>query len=110
MLEPLLEHYNYAIPTTDILVRADSGFSTPKIYELCETYDSDDMIHLKSNQNLTRLAEELVYYDDNHLSVSDFELSLVEYVFVQLEKLGNYYLLILYYYKFFRKHRTEKSF
>lgn len=32
-LEPLLSHYNQAIPTTDILVRGDSGFATPDIYE-----------------------------------------------------------------------------
>lgn len=65
-LEPLLDHYNQAIPTTDILVRGDSGFATPDIYELCEAYDNDYVIRLKSNRNLTRLAEELVYYDDNH--------------------------------------------
>ena len=65
-LEPLLEHYNRAIPTTDILVRGDSGFATPDIYELCEAYNNDYVIRLKSNRNLTRLAEELVFYDDNH--------------------------------------------
>lgn len=65
-LEPLLIHYNQAIPTTDILVRGDSGFATPDIYELCEANDNDYVIRLKKNRNLTRLAEELVYYDDNH--------------------------------------------
>ena len=65
-LEPLLSHYNQAIPTTDILVRGDSGFATPDIYELCEANDNDYVIRLKKNRNLTRLAEELVYYDDNH--------------------------------------------
>ena len=35
-LEPLLDHYSQAVPTTDILVRGDSGFATPDIYELCE--------------------------------------------------------------------------
>ena len=65
-LEPLLNHYNQAIPTTDILVRGDSGFATPDIYELCEAYNNDYVIRLKSNRNLTRLAEELVYYDNNH--------------------------------------------
>ena len=65
-LEPLLEHYNQVVPTTDILVRGDSGFATPDIYELCEAYDNEYVIRLKSNRNLTRLAEELVFYDDNH--------------------------------------------
>lgn len=65
-LEPLLDHYHQAIPTTDILVRGDSGFATPEIYELCEAFGSDYVIRLKSNRKLTHLAEELVYYDDNH--------------------------------------------
>lgn len=65
-LEPLLEHYNQVVPTTDILVRGDSGFATPDIYEMCEAYDNDYVIRLKSNRNLTRLAEELVFYDDDH--------------------------------------------
>ena len=65
-LEPLLEHYNQVVPTTDILVRGDSGFATPDIYELCEAYDNEYVIRLKSNRNLTRLADELVFYDDNH--------------------------------------------
>ncbi len=65
-LEPLLEHYNQAVPTTDILVRGDSGFATPAIYDLCELYENQYVIRLKSNRNLTRLAEEFVYYDNNH--------------------------------------------
>lgn len=65
-LEPLLEYYNQVVPTTDILVRGDSGFETPDIYEMCEAYDNDYVIRFKSNRNLTRLAEELVFYDDNH--------------------------------------------
>lgn len=39
-LEPLLEHYNQIVPTTDILVRGDSGFATPVIYDLCELYEN----------------------------------------------------------------------
>ena len=65
-LKSLLEHYHQVIPTTDILVRGDSGFATPKVYELCEAHNYDYTIRLKSNRNLTRLAEELVYYDDHH--------------------------------------------
>ncbi|SMH27297.1 Transposase DDE domain group 1 [Carnobacterium iners] len=65
-LEPLLDHYNQAVPTADILVRGDSGFATPDIYELCEEYGSNFVIRLKHNNNLYRLAEEFVYYDDNY--------------------------------------------
>lgn len=65
-LKPLLEHYNQAIPTTDILVRGDSGFATPDIYDLCELYENHYVIRLKANRNLYRLSEEFVFYDNDH--------------------------------------------
>lgn len=34
-LVPLLIHYNQAILMTDILVRGNSGFATPAVYDLC---------------------------------------------------------------------------
>src|SRR5699024_3956721 len=60
------EHYKQAIPTTDILVRGDSGFATPHIYELCEKYDNHFVIRLKHNNKLYQLAEEFILYDNNH--------------------------------------------
>ena len=65
-LKPLLEHCNQAIPTTDILVRGDSGFATPDIYDLCELYENHYVIRLKANRNLYRLSEEFVFYDNDH--------------------------------------------
>ena len=65
-LKSLLDHYNQAIPTTDILVRGDSGFATPDIYDLCELYENNYVIRLKANRNLYRLAEEFVLYDNDH--------------------------------------------
>lgn len=65
-LKPLLEHYNQTIPTTDILVRGDSGFATPDVYELCEEYDAHFVVRLKHNNNLYRLAEEFVLVDNNY--------------------------------------------
>ena len=65
-LEPLLEHYNQAVPTTDILIRGDSGFATPDIYDLCEKSKNQYIIRLKSNRKLAHLAEEFLLYDDNH--------------------------------------------
>ena len=65
-LEPLLAHYNQSIPTTDILVRGDSGFATPNIYDLCDLYENQYVIRLKANRNLYRLAEEFVFYDNHH--------------------------------------------
>ena len=65
-LKPLLEHYNQVVPTTDILVRGDSGFATPDVYDLCELYGNQYVIRLKANRNLYRLAEEFVFYDNHH--------------------------------------------
>lgn len=65
-LEPLFNHYKQAIPVTDVLVRGDSGFATPDIYELCEKHESHFVIRLKNNKKIYRLAEEFVYYDNNH--------------------------------------------
>lgn len=62
----LLEHYNQTIPTTDILVRGDSDFATPVVYESCEQYDSHYVIRLKSNNTLYPLAEHFIYYGNNH--------------------------------------------
>lgn len=66
LLDPLLEHYNQTIPTTDILVRGDSGFVTTDVYDLCGTHENYYVIRLKANRNLYRLAEEFVFYDNNH--------------------------------------------
>lgn len=51
VLAPLLQHSKQIIPTTDPLVRGDSGFATLDIYELCEAYESDYVIRLKSKTN-----------------------------------------------------------
>lgn len=65
-LEPMLEHYNQTVPTTDILVRGDSGFATPDVYDLCEKHENYYLIRLKANRNLYRLAEEFVFYDNDY--------------------------------------------
>ncbi|UJF16043.1 IS1380 family transposase [Jeotgalibaca sp. MA1X17-3] len=65
-LEPMLEHYTYTLPCTDILVRGDSGFATPEVYDTCEAYQSHYVIRLKANRKLAHLAESFVSIDDNH--------------------------------------------
>lgn len=59
-LEPLFDHYKQTVPVSHILVRGDSGFATPELYELCEENESQYVIRLKNNRNLGRLAEEFV--------------------------------------------------
>lgn len=35
-VQPLFDHYQETIPVSSILIRSDSGFATPELYELCE--------------------------------------------------------------------------
>jgi len=65
-LTPLLDHYNQSIPDTQILVRGDSGFATPNVYDSCEAHDADYVIRLKNNSTLRDIAERYVHYDDDH--------------------------------------------
>lgn len=58
-VRPLVMHYNEKFPETTIMVRGDSGFAIPKLYELCEQQSVYYIIRLKSNARLQALAEEL---------------------------------------------------
>jgi len=58
-LRPMLEHYNKTFPETSALVRGDSGFAVPDLYELCEKESVYYIIRLKANAQLKALAEEL---------------------------------------------------
>jgi hypothetical protein len=64
-LDPLLAHYTQTLPCTEILVRGDSGFATPDIYESCEAFQSLYVIRLKSNPLLQQRAEKFVRYGDD---------------------------------------------
>lgn len=59
-IEPLFEHYEKQVPVSNILVRGDSGFATPELYETCEEHKSQYVIRLKSNRKLGNLAEEFI--------------------------------------------------
>lgn len=63
-LTPLLKHYQTQLPTTDILVRGDSGFATPEVYDVCEANDVFYIIRLKRNRKLQNLAEKFVKISD----------------------------------------------
>lgn len=65
-LEPMLEQYINRIPCTDILVRGDSGFATPEVYDTCESNSSYYVIRLKANKNLTKLAESFILIGDDY--------------------------------------------
>lgn len=63
-LRPLLERYHGDSCDRQLLVRGDSGFATPEIYQLCEEYQAKFLIRLKANTKLQRLAEGLILYSD----------------------------------------------
>lgn len=58
-MRPLIEHYNEVFPEKSYLVRGDSGFAVPELYELCEKESVYYIIRLKANAKLNALAEEL---------------------------------------------------
>lgn len=78
-LEPILKHFLDDLHVMSIVVRADSGFAVPALYELCEKYDVKYIIRLKANARLRANSEELLqprlkkavcdferHYDDFH--------------------------------------------
>lgn len=57
-LKPVLKWLNRTYPKAHILVRADSGFATPQLYDLCEECGVDFVIRLKSNATLKKYSDE----------------------------------------------------
>lgn len=57
-IQPLIEHYNEKFPETSLLVRGDSGFAVPALYDLYEKESVFYVIRLKSNAQLQQIAEE----------------------------------------------------
>lgn len=64
-IRPLIEHYNEQFPEKSYLVRGDSGFAVPELYDLCEKESIFYLIRLKSNARLKALAEE--YHPTNEI-------------------------------------------
>ena len=80
-LEPIIEWLEVKYPKTQLLVRADSGFATPDLYNLCLEHGVPFVIKLKSNKKLKRFSEELESrfwktlgndYTKHHVMYDDF--------------------------------------
>jgi hypothetical protein len=56
---PVLERYEKFFPKIRRMVRGDSGFATPELYEACEATGTDYVIRLKSNPKLAELSRHL---------------------------------------------------
>lgn len=90
-LEPILKWLQDKYPNTDILIRADSGFATPALYELADEYGAHFVIRLKANATLKKLSEDImsdfqnlygedytkehIMYDTFHYQASSWEVS-----------------------------------
>ena len=48
-LQPVLDEYLHDYPEIPILLRGDSGFSTPDLYKQCEENGTSYVIRLKEN-------------------------------------------------------------
>lgn len=55
-LQPLLDEFGEDYPDIPLLLRADSGFTKPELYEQCETNGISYVIRLKNNGVLLGLA------------------------------------------------------
>jgi hypothetical protein len=64
-LEPILHHFMVELGFSAVLVRGDSGFATPELYELCEEYGAKYVIRLKNNQILKKIGIELQFANPN---------------------------------------------
>ncbi len=80
-MESILYWLDKKYPGARILLRADSGFAVPELYELCEEYGIEFLIRLKSNSTLkkhstfaVKLFEECCAadYTTNHELYDDF--------------------------------------
>ena len=56
-LQPVLDEFLTDHPDTALVLRGDSGFATPGLYQQCETNGTSYAIRLKENRTLRRLAE-----------------------------------------------------
>ena len=59
-LQPVLDEYLHDYPEIPILLRGDSGFSTPDLYKQCEENGTSYVIRLKENGILRGKASDLV--------------------------------------------------
>ena len=59
-LQPVLDEYLHDYPEIPILLRGDSGFSTPDLYKQCEENGTSYVIRLKENGILRKKASYLV--------------------------------------------------
>ena len=58
-MKSIFEEYTKDYPYTHLMLRGDSGYAAPELYELCEQYGVCYVIRLKENTRLKALAADL---------------------------------------------------
>lgn len=58
-LQPLLDEFGTDYPDFPLLLRGDSGFAKPELYDQCETNGVSYVIRLKENKLLRELASDI---------------------------------------------------
>ena len=58
-MQPLFNEFLNDYPDIPLLLRGDSGFATPGLYEQCETNGTSYVIRLKENVTLRKLARDI---------------------------------------------------
>lgn len=58
-LQPLLDEFLTDYPELPLLLRGDSGFAKPELYDQCETNRVSYIIRLKANKVLRELASDI---------------------------------------------------
>lgn len=80
-LEPVLKWFEENYPHTQLILRGDSGFGTPELYNLCDAYGVEMLIRQKSYATLKKHASSLMdefmetYKDDfskKHVMYGEF--------------------------------------
>ncbi len=81
-LKPVLEWFHSKFPKIQLILRGDSGFATPELYELLENFNIDYVIRLKANPKLSACIREAdlefyaaygTDYTKNHNLYHDFK-------------------------------------
>ena len=80
-LEPILSHYHQEFEGRYRIVRGDSGFASPEIYELCEAHQTKFIIRLKENSALVKLAQPYASTILKEESVQNFEQVTGEFMY-----------------------------
>ena len=82
-LEPVLEEFKEKYPSTNMVVRGDSGFATPELYDLCEKYGAEYTVRLKNNPVLFEQAKPILdeFFLNIHDNLVDYAVSYGEFIY-----------------------------